>query len=82
MPKKPAQSHASSRPGAVPVYLISPSSAVPPDAPLDASLARMRAAGFAPVLDPAALRVRQRFAGSDADQRGGLRARGRPARAA
>jgi muramoyltetrapeptide carboxypeptidase len=51
-----------------PVYLISPSGAVDPKAPLNAALRNLRAAGFAPVLDRAALRVRQRFAGADADR--------------
>ncbi|HPU51250.1 MAG TPA: LD-carboxypeptidase [Burkholderiaceae bacterium] len=66
MPKQPVQSPPSAGPAPVPIYLISPSSAVPSDAPIEASLARLRDAGFAPVLDPAALRTAQRFAGSDA----------------
>ena len=82
MPKKPAHSHDSSASAPVPVYLISPSSAVPPEAPLAASLARMRAAGFAPVLDPGALRTAQRFAGSDAHRLAAFaRAAAQPARA-
>jgi muramoyltetrapeptide carboxypeptidase len=55
-------------PDDLPVYLISPSGAVAPEAPVDRALANLRAAGFAPVLDRAALRVRQRFAGSDEDR--------------
>ena len=82
MPKKPDQSPASAGPALVPIYLISPSSAVPPDAPMDASLARMRAAGFEPVLDPGALRTAQRFAGSDAQRAGAFaRAAAQPAHA-
>lgn len=57
-----------------PIYLISPSGAVAPDAPLERALANLRAAGFAPVLDRAALKVRQRFAGSD-DERAAAFAR-------
>jgi muramoyltetrapeptide carboxypeptidase len=52
----------------VPLYLISPSSAVPADAPLQRSLAALRAAGFSPVLDRGALRTHQRFAGTDAQR--------------
>lgn len=48
-----------------PIYLISPSGAVAPDAPLERALANLRAAGFAPTLDRAALKIRQRFAGND-----------------
>ena len=53
---------------AVPAYLISPSGAVAPDAPVERALAHLRQAGFAPVLDRTALKVRQRFAGSDQDR--------------
>lgn len=53
-----------------PLYLISPSSAVAPDAPVERALAHLRRAGFAPTLDRAALRIRQRFAGSDDDRAG------------
>ncbi|MEK9719703.1 MAG: LD-carboxypeptidase, partial [Quisquiliibacterium sp.] len=53
-----------------PVYLISPSGAISADAPLERALATLRAAGFAPVLDRAAGKVRQRFAGSDAERLG------------
>ncbi|MCL4743977.1 MAG: LD-carboxypeptidase [Burkholderiaceae bacterium] len=59
---------------ACPAYLISPSSAVSPAAPVERALANLRRAGFAPVLDRAALRIRQRFAGSD-EQRAGAFAR-------
>ncbi len=55
---------------ASPVYLISPSGAVSRAAPLERSLENLRRAGFEPVLDRAALRRRQRFAGSD-EQRAG-----------
>jgi len=51
-----------------PVYLISPSGAVGPDAPLQRALENLKAAGYAPVLDRAALKVRQRFAGSDEER--------------
>jgi muramoyltetrapeptide carboxypeptidase len=53
-----------------PVYLISPSSAIAADAPLELALANLRAAGFAPRLDRAARKVRQRFAGSDVERAG------------
>ena len=53
-----------------PVYLISPSGALAPDAPLEHALANLRRAGFAPVLDRAARKVRQRFAGTDQDRAG------------
>jgi muramoyltetrapeptide carboxypeptidase len=52
----------------LPLYLISPSSAVPADAPLARSLENLRAAGFDPVLDRGALRTHQRFAGTDAQR--------------
>lgn len=66
----------------VPVYLISPSSAVPADAPLQRSLAALRAAGFSPVLDRGALRTHQRFAGTDAQRAAAFgRAAAQPARA-
>lgn len=51
-----------------PVYLISPSGAVAPDAPVEQALENLRHAGFAPKLDRAALKRRQRFAGSDDDR--------------
>ena len=64
-----------------PVYLISPSGAVAPEAPVEQALANLRASGFAPVLDRAALRVRQRFAGSDDDRAAAFsRAAAQPAR--
>lgn len=66
----------------VPLYLISPSSAVPADAPLQRSLAALRAAGFSPVLDRGALRTHQRFAGTDAQRAAAFgRAAAQPARA-
>jgi muramoyltetrapeptide carboxypeptidase len=66
----------------LPLYLISPSSAVPADAPLARSLENMRAAGFAPVLDPGALRTHQRFAGTDAQRLAAFaRAAAQPAQA-
>jgi len=55
-------------PASTPIYLISPSSAVDPAAPLERALANLRAAGFAPVLDRAARKRTQRFAGSDAER--------------
>ena len=55
-------------------YLISPSSAVSPGAPVERALANLRRAGFAPELDRCALKRRQRFAGSD-DERAGAFAR-------
>lgn len=65
---------------ATPIYLISPSGAVDAAAPLERALANLRAGGFAPVLDPAARKVRQRFAGSDADRVGAFaRAAAQPA---
>jgi muramoyltetrapeptide carboxypeptidase len=51
-----------------PVYLISPSGALAPDAPVERALENLRRAGFAPKMDRAALRRRQRFAGSDDDR--------------
>lgn len=54
----------------VPVYLISPAGAVSPDAPVERALAHLRQAGFDPVLDRAALKRRQRFAGSDEERAG------------
>ena len=51
-----------------PVYLISPAGAVAPDAPVELALENLRRAGFEPTLDRAALRRRQRFAGSDDDR--------------
>ncbi|HWS76014.1 MAG TPA: LD-carboxypeptidase [Quisquiliibacterium sp.] len=54
--------------GPVPVYLISPSGALAPDAPVERALENLRRAGFAPKLDRAALKRRQRFAGSDDDR--------------
>lgn len=64
-----------------PVYLISPSSAIAADAPLELALANLQAAGFAPRLDRAARKVRQRFAGSDAERAGAFaRAAAQPAR--
>lgn len=69
-------------PPRVPVYLISPASAVPDDAPVQRSLAAMREAGFEPVLDPGALRTHQRFAGTDAQRAAAFaRAAAQPARA-
>jgi muramoyltetrapeptide carboxypeptidase len=53
---------------ATPAYLISPSGAVAPDAPVQRALSHLRQAGFAPVLDRAALKVRQRFAGADQER--------------
>jgi muramoyltetrapeptide carboxypeptidase len=92
MPRKPVAAQPTIRPSSpagdatapsgVPVYLISPASAVPADAPLAASLAAMREAGFAPVLDPGALRTHQRFAGTDAQRTAAFaRAAAQPARA-
>ena len=54
--------------GPTPVYLISPSGALAPDAPVERALENLRRAGFAPKLDRAALKRRQRFAGSDDDR--------------
>jgi len=69
-------------PPRVPVYLISPASAVPAEAPVQASLAAMRDAGFEPVLDPGALRTHQRFAGTDAQRAAAFaRAAAQPTRA-
>ena len=51
-----------------PVYLISPSGALLPDAPVERALANLRASGFAPVLDRAALARSTRFAGTDAQR--------------
>jgi len=66
----------------VPLYLISPASAVPADAPLQRSLDALRAAGFSPVLDRGALRTHQRFAGTDAQRAAAFsRAAAQPARA-
>jgi muramoyltetrapeptide carboxypeptidase len=66
----------------VPLYLISPASAVPADAPLQRSLAALRLAGFSPVLDRGALRTHQRFAGTDAQRAAAFsRAAAQPARA-
>lgn len=66
----------------IPIYLISPASAVPADAPWQASLAAMRAAGFEPVPDRGALRTHQRFAGTDAQRAAAFaRAAAQPARA-
>lgn len=66
----------------VPLYLISPASAVPADAPLQRSLNALRAAGFSPVLDRGALRTHQRFAGTDAQRAAAFsRAAAQPARA-
>jgi len=63
-----------------PIYLISPSGAVAPEAPVERALANLRQAGFAPVLDRTALRIRQRFAGSDDDRVGAFaRAAAQPA---
>jgi muramoyltetrapeptide carboxypeptidase len=53
---------------ATPAYLISPSGAVARDAPVQRALSHLRQAGFAPVLDRAALKVRQRFAGADQER--------------
>lgn len=50
------------------VYLISPSGALPPDAPVTRAIDHLRRAGFDAVLDRGALRRRQRFAGSDDDR--------------
>ncbi len=50
------------------IYLISPSGAVEPDAPVQRAIGHLARAGYVAALDPAALRVRQRFAGSDADR--------------
>ena len=64
----------------LPVYVISPSGAVGPDAPLRWALENLRAAGYAPVLDRAALKVRQRFAGADEERAGAFaRAAAQPA---
>jgi muramoyltetrapeptide carboxypeptidase len=52
------------------VYVISPSGAVPPDARLTHARTNLAAAGFALQLDRAALKQRQRFAGSDAERAG------------
>ncbi len=52
-------------PAPQPIYLISPSGAVGPEAPVERALANLRRAGFAPALDRAALKIRQRFAGTD-----------------
>jgi muramoyltetrapeptide carboxypeptidase len=66
----------------VPLYLISPASAVPADAPLQRSLNALRAAGFSPVLDRGALRTHQRFAGTDVQRAAAFsRAAAQPARA-
>ena len=63
-----------------PIYLISPSGAVAPEAPVERALANLRQAGFAPVLDRTALKIRQRFAGSDDDRVGAFaRAAAQPA---
>jgi muramoyltetrapeptide carboxypeptidase len=65
---------------AAPVYLISPSGAVGADAPVQRALSHLRQAGFAPALDRAALRIQQRFAGSDEDRAGAFaRAAAQPA---
>lgn len=65
-----------------PLYLISPSSAIGPEADLDGALARARACGFAPVLDLGAKRRHQRFAGTDAQRAAAFaRAAAQPARA-
>lgn len=55
-------------PAPTPVYLISPAGALAPDAPVERALENLRRAGFAPKLDRAALKRRQRFAGSDDDR--------------
>ena len=52
----------------IPIYLISPSGAIAPDAPVQSAIAQLEQAGFSPRLDRAALRMRQRFAGSDTDR--------------
>jgi muramoyltetrapeptide carboxypeptidase len=62
------------------VYLISPSGALAPDAPVAQAISNLRRAGFDAVLDRAALRRRQRFAGSDDDRAGAFaRAAAQPA---
>ncbi len=68
MSKQPSRSVASAADEPLPIYLISPSSAVAADAPLALSLENLRAAGFVPVLDPGALRTHQRFAGTDSQR--------------
>lgn len=72
--------NAAPSPQAAPVYVISPAGAVVPGAPLQAALDNLRAAGFTPVLDRTARKVRQRFAGTDADRAGAFaRAAAQPA---
>ena len=52
----------------IPVYLISPSGAVAPEAPVDLALDNLRRAGFDPRLDRTALKRHQRFAGTDTER--------------
>ncbi len=47
------------------IYVISPSGAVPDDGRLEQARSNLARAGYPVRLDPAALRRRQRFAGSD-----------------
>ena len=64
-----------------PIYLISPSGPVAPDGRLERALENLRVAGFDPVLDPAAQRRHQRFAGTDAQRAAAFsRAAAQPAR--
>ncbi len=70
----------SSARAAADIYLISPSGAVEPGAPVQRAIDNLARAGLTARLDPAALRVRQRFAGSDADRAGAFaRAAAQPA---
>jgi muramoyltetrapeptide carboxypeptidase len=48
-----------------PVYLVSPSSAVPEDAPWDLALSQLRLQGWHPVIDRDARKRHLRFAGTD-----------------